>query len=122
MKTKIYTFDINEETYKIKIKKTLVIDQIDSSESGDQRSFPHSPPSLMGRVTYQHDKLLHFDSLVFNKLKFDFAIETIPGQNAEIIDLVPCFNSSVIHLSPNITEAIKTCIKNYYHEFLSTLK
>ena len=138
---KIYTFDINEETYKIKIKKTLVIDQIDSSESGDQRSFPHSPPSLMGRVTYQHapfgaqgeahDKLLHFDSLVFSKLKFDFAIETIPGQNAEIIDLVPCFNSSVIrvaqarravHLSPNITEAIKTCIKNYYHEFLSTLK
>ena len=117
---KIYTFDINEETYKIKIKKTLVIDQI-----------PHSPPSLMGRVTYQHDKLLHFDSLVFSKLKFDFAIETIPGQNAEIIDLVPCFNSSVIrvaqarravHLSPNITEAIKTCIKNYYHEFLSTLK
>lgn len=122
MKTKIYTFDINEETYKIKIKKTLVIDQIDSSESRDQRSFPHSPPSLMGRVTYQHDKLLHFDSLVFSKLKFDFAIETIPGQNAEIIDLVPCFNSSVIHLSPNITEAIKTCIKNYYHEFLSTLK
>ena len=108
---KIYTFDINEETYKIKIKKTLIIDQI-----------PHSPPSLMGRVTYQHDKLLHFDSLVFSKLKFDFAIETIPGQNAEIIDLVPCFNSSVIHLSPNITEAIKTCIKNYYHEFLSTLK
>ena len=120
MKTKTYTFDINEETYKIKIKKTLVIDQI-----------PHSPPSLMGRVTYDnapygaqgeaHDKLLHFD----------FAIERPPGQNVEIIDLVPCFNSSVIrvaqarravHLSPNITEAIKTCIKNYYHEFLSTLK
>lgn len=101
MKTKIYTFDINEETYKIKIKKTLVIDQI-----------PHSPPSLMGRVTYDNDRLLHFD----------FAIERPPGQNVEIIDLVPCFNSSVIHLSPNITEAIKTCIKNYYHEFLSTLK
>ena len=122
MKTKIYTFDINEETYKIKIKKTLVIDQIDSSESGDQRSFPHSPPSLMGRVTYQHapfgaqgeahDKLLHFD----------FAIERPSGLSEDIIDLVPCFNSSVIHLSPNITEAIKTCIKNYYHEFLSTLK
>ena len=110
MKKKTYTFDINEETYNIKIKKTLVIDQI-----------PHSPPSLMGRVTYDKDKLL----------KFDFVVETIPGQNAEIIDLVPCFNSSVIrvaqarravHLSPNITEAIKTCIKNYYHEFLSTLK
>ena len=110
MKTKTYTFDINEETYNIKIKKTLIIDQI-----------PHSPPSLMGRVTYDKDKLL----------KFDFVVETIPGQNAEIIDLVPCFNSSVIrvaqarravHLSPNITEAIKTCIKNYYHEFLSTLK
>ena len=107
---KTYTFDINEETYNIKIKKTLIIDQI-----------PHSPPSLMGRVTYDKDKLL----------KFDFVVETIPGQNAEIIDLVPCFNSSVIrvaqarravHLSPNITEAIKTCIKNYYHEFLSTLK
>ena len=110
MKTKIYTFDINEETYKIKIKKTLVIDQI-----------PHSPPSLMGRVTYDNHKLLHFD----------FTIETIPGQDEQVIDLVPCFNSSVIrvaqarravHLSPNITEAIKTCIKNYYHEFLSTLK
>ena len=132
MKKKTYTFDINEETYNIKIKKTLIVDYI-----------PHQQPSLMGRVTYTsskdhdgtsshaHDKLLHFDSLVFSKLKFDFAIETIPGQNAEIIDLVPCFNSSVIrvaqarravHLSPNITEAIKTCIKNYYHEFLSTLK
>ena len=107
---KTYTFDINEETYNIKIKKTLIIDQI-----------PHSPPSLMGRVTYDKDKLL----------KFDFVVETIPGLNGEIIDLVPCFNSSVIrvaqarravHLSPNITEAIKTCIKNYYHEFLSTLK
>ena len=101
MKTKIYTFDINEETYKIKIKKTLVIDQI-----------PHSPPSLMGRVTYDNDRLLHFD----------FAIEQPSGLSEDIIDLVPCFNSSVIHLSPNITEAIKTCIKNYYHEFLSTLK
>ena len=101
MKTKIYTFDINEETYKIKIKKTLVIDQI-----------PHSPPSLMGRVTYDNHKLLHFD----------FAIERPPGQNVEIIDLVPCFNSSVIHVPPTIIEAIKTCIKNYYHEFLSTLK
>ena len=107
---KTYTFDINEETYNIKIKKTLIIDQI-----------PHSPPSLMGRVTYDKDKLL----------KFDFVVETIPGLNGEMIDLVPCFNSSVIrvaqarravHLSPNITEAIKTCIKNYYNEFLSTLK
>ena len=110
-KTKTYTFDINEETYKIKIKKTLIIDQI-----------PHSSPSLMGRVTYQHDKLLHFDSLVFSKLKFDFAIERPSGLSEDIIDLVPCFNSSVIHLSPTITETIKTCIKNYYHEFLSTLK
>ena len=110
MKTKTYTFDINEETYKIKIKKTLIIDQI-----------PHSPPSLMGRVTYDNDRLLHFD----------FAIERPSGLSEDIIDLVPCFNSSVIrvaqarravHLSPNITEAIKTCIKNYYHEFLSTLK
>ena len=105
MKKKTYTFDINEETYNIKIKKTLIIDQI-----------PHSPPSLMGRVTYTssnaHDKLLHFD----------FTIETIPGQNAEVIDLVPCFNPSVIHVPPIITETIKTCIKNYYNEFLSTLK
>ena len=111
MKTKIYTFDINEETYKIKIKKTLVIDQI-----------PHSPPSLMGRVTYDNHKLLHFDSLVFSKLKFDFAIEHPSGLSEDIIDLVPCFNSSVIHVPPTITETIKTCIKNYYHEFLSTLK
>ena len=123
MKKKTYTFDINDITYSVKIKKTLIIDQI-----------PHQQPSLMGRVTYTsshapfgaqgkaHDKLLHFDSLVFSKLKFDFAIETIPGQNAEVIDLVPCFNPSVIHVPPIITETIKTCIKNYYHEFLSTLK
>ena len=136
MKKKTYTFDINEETYNIKIKKTLIIDQI-----------PHSPPSLMGRVTYTssnaqaHDKLLHFDSLVFSKLKFDFTIETmphsglrakpIPGQNEEVIDLVPCFDPSVIrvaqarravHVPPIIIETIKMCIKNYYHEFLSTLK
>ena len=115
MKTKTYTFDINEETYNIKIKKTLIIDQI-----------PHSPPSLMGRVTWtlfnDHDELLHFDSLVFSKLKFDFTIETIPGQDAVTIDLVPCFDPSVIHVPPIITETIKMCIKNYYHEFLSTLK
>ena len=134
MKKKTYTFDINEETYNIKIKKTLIVDYI-----------PHSPPSLMGRVTYTssnaHDKLLHFDSLVFSKLKFDFTIETmphsglrakpIPGQNEEVIDLVPCFDPSVIrvaqarravHVPPIITETIKMCIKNYYHEFLSTLK
>ena len=123
MKKKTYTFDINEETYNIKIKKTLIVDYI-----------PHQQPSLMGRVTYTssntHDKL-HFDSLVFSKLKFDFTIETIPGQNAEVIDLVPCFDPSVIrvaqarravHVPPIITETIKTCIKNYYHEFLSTLK
>ena len=105
MKKKTYTFDINEETYNIKIKKTLIIDQI-----------PHSPPSLMGRVTYTssnaHDELLHFD----------FAIESIPGQDADTIDLVPCFDPSVIHVPPIITETIKMCIKNYYHEFLSTLK
>ena len=134
MKKKTYTFDINEETYNIKIKKTLIIDQI-----------PHSPPSLMGRVTWTlfnaHDELLHFDSLVFSKLKFDFTIETmphsglrakpIPGQNEEVIDLVPCFDPSVIrvaqarravHVPPIVIETIKMCIKNYYHEFLSTLK
>ena len=115
MKTKTYTFDINEETYNIKIKKTLIIDQI-----------PHQQPSLMGRITYTssnaHDKLLHFDSLVFSKLKFDFTIETIPGQNEEVIDLVPCFDPSVIHVPPIVIETIKMCIKNYYHEFLSTLK
>ena len=123
MKKKTYTFDINDITYSVKIKKTLIIDQI-----------PHSPPSLMGRVTYTsskdhdgtsshapfgaqgkaqaHDKLLHFD----------FAIEQPPGQNADTIDLVPCFNPSVIHVPPIITEAIQMCIKNYYNEFLSTLK
>ena len=102
MKKKTYTFDINDITYSVKIKKTLIIDQI-----------PHQQPSLMGRITCTaHDKLLHFD----------FAIETIPGQDADIIDLVPCFNPSVIHVPPIITETIKTCIKNYYHEFLSTLK
>ena len=70
----------------------------------------------MGRVTYTssnaHDELLHFD----------FAIESIPGQDADTIDLVPCFDPSVIHVPPIITETIKMCIKNYYHEFLSTLK
>ena len=97
MKKKTYTFDINEETYNIKIKKTLIIDQI-----------PHQQPSLMGRITCTaHDKLLHFD----------FAIETIPGQDADTIDLVPCFDPSVIHVPPIITETIKMCIKNYYNEF-----
>ena len=128
MKKKTYTFDINDITYSVKIKKTLIIDQIDSSESWDQRSLPHSPPSLMGRVTYTsskdhdgtsshaHDKLLHFDFAI------EKIIETIPGQDADTIDLVPCFNPSVIHVPPIITETIKMCIKNYYHEFLSTLK
>ena len=115
MKTKTYTFDINEETYNIKIKKTLIVDYI-----------PHQQPSLMGRVTWtlfnDHDELLHFDSLVFSKLKFDFAIEQPPGLSGDTIDLVPCFDPSVIHVPPIITETIKTCIKNYYHEFLSTLK
>ena len=134
MKKKTYTFDINEETYNIKIKKTLIVDYI-----------PYQQPSLMGRITYTssnaHDKLLHFDSLVFSKLKFDFTIETmphsglrakpIPGQNEEVIDLVPCFDPSVIrvaqarravHVPPIVIETIKMCIKNYYHEFLSTLK
>ena len=114
MKKKTYTFDINEITYSVKIKKTLIIDQI-----------PHQQPSLMGRVTYTssnaHDKLLYFDFAI------EKIIETIPGQDADTIDLVPCFNPSVIHVPPIITETIKMCIKNYYneflyHEFLSTLK
>ena len=126
MKKKTYTFDINEETYNIKIKKTLIVDYI-----------PYQQPSLMGRITctssnaQAHDKLLHFDSLVFSKLKFDFAIEQPPGLSGDTIDLVPCFDPSVIrvaqarravHVPPIITETIKMCIKNYYHEFLSTLK
>ena len=118
MKKKTYTFDINDITYSVKIKKTLIIDQI-----------PHSPPSLMGRVTYTssnaHDKLLYFDFAI------EKIIETIPGQDADTIDLVPCFDPSVIrvaqarravHVPPIITETIKMCIKNYYNEFLSTLK
>ena len=119
MKKKTYTFDINEETYNIKIKKTLIVDYI-----------PHQQPSLMGRITctsskapfgaqgkaQAHDKLLYFDFAI------EKIIETIPGQDADTIDLVPCFNPSVIHVPPIITETIKTCIKNYYNEFLSTLK
>ena len=135
MKKKTYTFDINDITYSVKIKKTLIVDYI-----------PHQQPSLMGRITYTsskdhdgtsskdhdgtsshtpfgaqgkaqaQDKLLHFDFAI------EKIIETIPGQNAEVIDLVPCFNPSVIHVPPIITETIKMCIKNYYHEFLSTLK
>lgn len=123
MKKKTYTFDINEETYNIKIKKTLIIDQI-----------PHSPPSLMGRVTYTsskdhdgtsshaHDKLLHFDFAIESMPHSGLRAKPIPGQDADTIDLVPCFDPSVIHVPPIITETIKMCIKNYYHEFLSTLK
>ena len=121
MKKKTYTFDINEETYNIKIKKTLIIDQI-----------PHSPPSLMGRVTYTssnaqaHDKLLHFDFAIESMPHSGLRAKPIPGQNEEVIDLVPCFDPSVIrvaqarravHVPPIITETIKTCIKNYYNEF-----
>ena len=107
MKKKTYTFDINDITYSVKIKKTLIVDYI-----------PYQQPSLMGRITctssnaQAHDKLLHFD----------FAIEQPPGLSSDTIDLVPCFDPSVIHVPPIITETIKTCIKNYYHEFLSTLK
>ena len=120
MKKKTYTFDINEETYNIKIKKTLIIDQI-----------PHSPPSLMGRITYtsskDHDGTSSHapfgaQGKAHDKLHFDFAIEQQPGLSEDTIDLVPCFDPSVIHVPPIITETIKTCIKNYYHEFLSTLK
>ena len=117
MKKKTYTFDINDITYSVKIKKTLIVDYI-----------PHQQPSLMGRITctsskdhdgtssHAHDKLLHFDFAI------EKMIETIPGQDADTIDLVPCFDPSVIHVPPIITETIKMCIKNYYHEFLSTLK
>ena len=116
MKKKTYTFDINDITYSVKIKKTLIVDYI-----------PYQQPSLMGRITctlsnaQAHDKLLHFD----------FAIEQPPGLSGDTIDLVPCFDPSVIrvaqarravHVPPIITETIKMCIKNYYHEFLSTLK
>ena len=112
MKKKTYTFDINEETYNIKIKKTLIIDQI-----------PHSPPSLMGRVTYTSSHApFGAQGKAHDKLHFDFAIEQQPGLSEDTIDLVPCFNPSVIHVPPIITETIKTCIKNYYNEFLSTLK
>ena len=115
MKKKTYTFDINEITYSVKIKKTLIIDQI-----------PHSPPSLMGRVTYTssnaHDELLHFDFAIETMPHSGLRAKPIPGQNEDTIDLVPCFDPSVIHVPPIVIETIKMCIKNYYHEFLSTLK
>ena len=115
MKKKTYTFDINEETYNIKIKKTLIIDQI-----------PHQQPSLMGRITCTssntHDKLLHFDSLVFSKLKFDFTIERPPCFDDDLLEILPAFDTSTIHVPLVIVDAITTCIKDYYHSFLSKMK
>ena len=117
MKKKTYTFDINDITYSVKIKKTLIVDYI-----------PYQQPSLMGRITctssnaQAHDKLLHFDFAIETMPHSGLRAKPIPGQNEEVIDLVPCFDPSVIHVPPIVIETIKTCIKNYYHEFLSTLK
>ena len=112
MKKKTYTFDINDITYSVKIKKTLIVDYI-----------PHQQPSLMGRITCTSSNApFGAQGKAHDKLHFDFAIEQQPGLSEDTIDLVPCFNPSVIHVPPIITETIKTCIKNYYNEFLSTLK
>ena len=121
MKKKTYSFDINDITYSVKIKKTLIVDYI-----------PYQQPSLMGRITCTlsnaqgksqvHDKLLYFDFAIETMPHSGLRAKPIPGQDADVIDLVPCFDPSVIHVPPIITETIKTCIKNYYHEFLSTLK
>ena len=111
MKKKTYTFDIGEQTYSVQIKKTLIVDQI-----------PHQPPSLMGRVTYKQDKILKFDSLVFSKLKFDFTIERPPCFDDDLLEILPAFDTSTIHVPLVIVDAITTCIKDYYHDFLSSMK
>ena len=118
MKKKTYTFDINDITYSVKIKKTLIVDYI-----------PHQQPSLMGRITCTSSNApfgaqgkahapFGAQGKAHDKLHFDFAIEQQPGLSEDTIDLVPCFNPSVIHVPPIITETIKMCIKNYYNEFL----
>ena len=100
MKKKTYTFDIGEHTYSVQIKKTLIVDQI-----------PHQPPSLMGRVTYKQDKIL----------KFDFTVEKPPCFDDVLLEIIPEFDSSSIHVPLIIVDTIMTCIKSYYKDFLSSM-
>ena len=101
MKKKTYTFDMEDRTYSVKIKKTLIVDHI-----------PHQQPSLMGRVTYKEDKIL----------KFDFTIERPPCFDDDLLEILPAFDTSTIHVPLVIVDAITTCIKDYYHDFLSSMK
>ena len=98
MKKKTYTFDIEDRTYSVKIKKTLIVDHI-----------PYQPPSLMGRVTYKQDKIL----------KFDFTIEKPPCFDDVLLEIIPEFDTQTIHVPFIIIDTITTCIKDYYNEFLT---
>ena len=101
MKKKTYTFDIEDRTYSVKIKKTLIVDHI-----------PHQPPSLMGRVTYRADRVL----------KFDFTIEKPPCFDDVLLEIIPAFDTQTIHVPFIIIDTITTCIKDYYKEFLTSMK
>ena len=98
IKKKTYTFDIEDRTYSVRIKKTLIVDHI-----------PHQPPSLMGRVTYRSDRVL----------KFDFTIEKPPCFDDVLLEIIPAFDTQTIHVPFIIIDTITTCIKDYYNEFLT---
>ena len=101
MKPKTYVIDHGDDSFTIKIKKTLIVDHI-----------PHQPPSLMGRVTYKQDKIL----------KFDFTIEKPPCFDDVLLEIIPEFDTQTIHVPFIIIDTITTCIKDYYHDFLSKMK
>ena len=98
---KTYVIDHGDDSFTIKIKKTLIVDHI-----------PHQPPSLMGRVTYKQDKIL----------KFDFTIEKPPCFDDVLLEIIPEFDTQTIHVPFIIIDTITTCIKDYYHDFLSKMK
>ena len=101
MKKKTYVIDHGDDSFTIKIKKTLIVDHI-----------PHQPPSLMGRVTYRSDRVL----------KFDFTIEKPPCFEDVLLEIIPAFDTQTIHVPFIIIDTITTCIKDYYHDFLSKMK
>ena len=87
-------------TYSVTITKTLVVDMI-----------PHQQPALMGTVNVSPGNLI-----------FDFAVEQLPGQTEETVELSPNFDTTIYFIPDMLTEQIITSIKTYYNTFLSSLK
>ena len=110
MKPKTYVIDHGDDSFTIKIKKTLIVDQIPHQPpSSNVEHLPGTWCSLMGRVTYRSDRVL----------KFDFTIEKPPCFDDVLLEIIPAFDTSTIHVPFIIIDTITTCIKDYYNEFLT---